>query len=278
MKLRTVEGKMLRNKLINRHSWIIWGVLTLVLFLFPIGELQANELNLLFKQANNFVKQGNYQDAVKIYHELEKQSNDSNLYYNIGHCYNEINEPGYAVYYYKRALYIDSSNNLAREALEKVESTIISSNVAESSFINRIIFKFYNALSINRLGIIVLILFITLGTLIYLFLSRKLNISIVAKRFYITFNIFLLLLFISISISKIANYYNNQEIVVVKKNTIIHKDDDGRIFSTNKKLQAGLTLKYLYSINERRAGFSIVALPNGERIALEDVSFKRIRK
>lgn len=275
MKLGTIEGKMLQNKL-NSNNLIIWGVL--ILILFPWGGVQANELNLLFKQANNFVKQGNYQDAVKIYHELEKQSNDTNLYYNIGHCYNEINEPGYAVYYYKRALYIDSSNNLAREALEKVENTIISSNVAESSFINRIILKFYNALSINRLGIIVLVMLITLGTLIYLFLSRKLKISIIAKRFYITLNIFLLLLFTGVSISKITNYYNNQEIVVVKKNTNIHKDDDRRIFSTNKKLQAGLTLKYLYSIDDRKAGFSIVALPNGERIALEDDSFKKIRK
>lgn len=264
--------------MLSTLNFKLFGVVLFVLAMtiFPFIKLQANELNLLFKQANNFVQQGNYYDAVKIYHELEKQSNDPHLFYNIGNCYSQIEEPGYAVYYYKKALYIDSSNKKARQALEQAEGNIISASPAESSFTIRLIFDFYNMLSINRLAIIVLLLFIILGTLIYLILSQKLNISIFAKRFYLTFSIFLLLMFISISISKFSNYHNNQDIVVVKKNTVIHKDEEGRIFSTNKKLQAGLTLQYLYSINDRKAGYSVVALPNGERIAIEDSAFRKI--
>ena len=256
-------------------------LLVLIIFIIagttvPFSKLLANELNLLFKQANNFMQQGNYYDAIEIYKELEKQSNDTNLLYNIGNCYTQIDEQGYAVLYYKRALLIDSSNSSAREALEQIESTIISANLAESSFINRLLFSISNWLSINRLAVIVIILFLTLGVLIYLYLSHKIAISIFAKRFYLTLNIFLLLMFIIISISKLTEFKTNKEVVIVKNNTIIHKNEEGRTFSTNNKLQAGLTLKYLSSLEEDKPGYSLLALPNGEKVAIENDNFRRV--
>lgn len=266
------------NHKINLLSLKIILIITFVLlsFCFSSSDLAANELNLLFRQANNFLQQGNYYDALKLYQELEKQSNDPNLLYNIGNCYAQLEEPGYAILYYKRALLSDSSNSRARQALEQCESSIISANLAESSFTSRIIFFTYNWLSINRLAIIVFLLFLVLGILIYLFLSQKIAISIFAKRFYLTLNIFLLLMFIAISLSKFTGYLSNREIVIIRKNAIIFKDEDGRIFSTNKKLQAGLTLKYLSSLENRKTGFSQVALPNGEIVALENLSFKEV--
>lgn len=270
---------MLNNRLTLPFKKIIILVLTLLISsLFVNADLHANELNLLFKQANNFLQQGNYYDAIKIYQELEKQSNDTNLFYNIGNCYAQIDEPGYAILYYKRALLIDSSNSSARNALEQIESNIISANLAESSFTNRLLFSVYNWLSINKLALIVFCLFLLLGLMIYLFLENKLNISIFAKRFYVTLNIFLLVVFIAISFSKFAANITNREVVVVKKNTTINKDEDGRIFTTNKKLQAGLTLKYLSSLEDRKEGYSLLALPNGEIIALENESFKKVKE
>ena len=260
----------------NKAKIIIISIFILFTTLIPLSKLTANELNLLFRQANNFMQQGNYYDAIKIYQELEKKSNDTNLYYNIGNCYSQIDEQGYAVLYYKRALLIDSSNSLARKALEQIESNIISLSLAEKSFTNRLIFSVYNWLSINRLAIIIFVLLLILGILIYIFLSHKLAISIFAKRFYLTLNIFLLLLFIVISLSKLSGYLTNQEAVVIKKNTVIHKDEDGRIYSTNKKLQLGLTLKYLSSLEERKPGYSLLALPNGEIIAIENDSFQKV--
>lgn len=256
-------------------------ILLIILFIvvsitFPINNLSANNLNLLFKQANNFLQEGNYYDALEIYKELETKSNDSNLLYNIGNCYSQIEDTGYAVLYYKRALRIDSGNTLARQALEEIESTIISANLAESSFTNRLIFSVYNWLSINRLAVIVLLLFLSLGGLIYLYLSQKIAISIFAKRFYLTLNIFLLVLFIIVSVSKSIGFMTNKEVVIVKNNTIIHKKEDGRVFSTNNKLQAGLTLQYLSSLEAEKAGYSLLALPNGEKIAIENDKFRRV--
>lgn len=239
--------------------------------------INADEINLLFKQANNFFQEGNYYDAIKIYQELEEQSNDSNLYYNIGNCYSQINEQGYAVLYFKKALRIDSSNWQARKALNEIENTIISATLAETSFTNRLLLSIYNWLSINRLAIIVFVLMLILGILIYVFLSHKLNISIFAKRFYLTLNIFLLILFIVVSLSKFSGYLTNQDAVVIKKNTVIHKDEDGRIYSTNKKLQLGLSLKYISSLEDRKPGYSLLALPNGEIIAIENESFERVK-
>lgn len=268
---------MITNRLnINFSKLMIIVVIFFISTVFFTKDLQANELNLLFKQANNFLQQGNYYDAIKIYQELEKQSNDPNLLYNIGNSYSQIDEPGYAVLYYKRSLLVDSSNTSAREALELIEGNIISANLAESSFINRLLFSVYNWLSINRLAVIIFLLFLVLGTLIYLYLNQNIAISIFAKRFYLTLNIFLIIVFLTISISKFVGYITNKEIVVVKKNTIMYKDEDGRIFPTNKKLQAGLTLKYLNSLEDRKPDFSLVALPNGEIIVLEDESFERV--
>jgi tetratricopeptide (TPR) repeat protein len=239
-------------------------------------KLQANELNLLFKQANNFFQQGNYYDAIKIYQELEKESNDTNLYYNIGNCYSQINEQGFAVLYYKRALRIDSSNWQARKALNEIENTIISATLAESSFTNRLLSAIYNWLSLNRLALIVFLLVLTLGLFIFIFLSQKISISIFAKRFYLTLNIFLLALFILISVSKIYEYASNQQVVIVKNNTRINKDEDGRIYSTNKKLQAGLSLKFVDSLEDRKSGYSLLALPNGELVVIENQAFEHV--
>ncbi len=265
----------------NRHNLfstrlILLIVCFLAISVLPLKLLSASDLNLLFKQANSFLQQGNYYDAIELYKELEKSSNDTNLFYNLGICYSQINETGMAVLYFKRALLIDSSNSAAREALDQLESTIISANLAESSFTNRLLFTMYNWLSINRLAMIIFLLFFTLGGLIYLYLSKKIAISIFAKRFFLTLNIFILLMFIVILISKFTVFINNNEVVVVKKNTIIHKYENGRIYSVDKKLQPGLSLKFQSSLEDKKPGYSLLTLPNGELIALENECFKRV--
>lgn len=265
-----------RLETINQRVLVIITII-IALFFLPVG-INADEINLLFKQANNFFQEGNYYDAIKIYQELEEQSNDSNLYYNIGNCYSQINEQGYAVLYYKKALRVDSSNSKARRALGEIENSIISSTLAESSFTNRLLSSTYNWLSINKLALIVLFMFLTLGVSIFVFLSHKVAISIFAKRFYLTLNIFLLMLFIIIFFSKIFEYNTNQQAVVVKNNTRINKDEDGRIYSTNKRLQAGLTLKYISSLEDRKRGYSLLALPNGELVVISNDNFERVIK
>lgn len=252
--------------------------LLLMLLILSYVSLNADDLNMLFKQANSFLQQGNYYDAIKIYKGLEDKSNDSNLYYNIGNCYSQINEMGQAVLYYKRALWIDSSNSPARNALNDIEETIISASIAENSFTNRLLLNIYNWLSLNRLLNLVLFLFLTLGLFIFVFLSHSISISVFAKRFYLTLNIFLLAFFIVLSISKFISYKTNQEAVILKNNTLISKDEDGRIFVTNKKLQAGLTVKFIASIEDRKAGYSQLALPNGELVVLDNQSFERVRE
>ncbi len=242
------------------------------------NRLNSNELNLLFNQANNFLQEGNYYDAIQIYKQLEEQSNDTNLFYNIGNCYAKINEEGYAVLYYKRALRIDSSNRKARTALDEIQNKIISATLAESSFTNRLLSSIYNWLNLNTLALILIILSLTLGIFIYTFLSHTIAISIFAKRFYLTLNIFLLGLFLILFIGKIYQYNNNLQAIIVKDNTIINKEEDGRVFATNKKLQAGLTLKFIASIEELKNGYSLLALPNGELVVIANDNFERVIK
>ncbi|MBI9031518.1 hypothetical protein JEZ13_05915 [bacterium] len=251
-------------------------ILLLVTSFIPMIQLSASDLNILFRQANSFFQQGKYYDAIELYKELEKQSNDPNLYYNFGVCYEQINEPGLAVLYYKRALLIDSSHTEARSALEQIESSIISANIAESSFTNRLLFAMYNWLNINRLAVIIFLLILTLGALIYLYLSDKFALSIFAKRFFLTLTIFILSIFILISLVKFSRFANNKEVIIVQKNTLISKYENGRILSTDKKLQAGLSLKYQSPLDNIKSGYSLLILPNGELIALKNESFKKV--
>ncbi len=73
----------------------------------------------LFLKANNLYQNGKYSEAIESYSAIEKQDLKSDdLYFNLGNCYYKLNKVAPAIYYYEKALKVnsmheDASINLA---------------------------------------------------------------------------------------------------------------------------------------------------------------------
>lgn len=62
----------------------------------------------LFKEANTFYKEGNYERAIGVYLSIEEQGYFSaDLFYNLGNSYYKLNSVAPSIYYYEKALKID---------------------------------------------------------------------------------------------------------------------------------------------------------------------------
>jgi len=82
-----------------------------ILLLF-IGFLSnAQSADELFKEANTFYKVEDYNRAAGVYLAIEEKGLVStDLYYNLGNCYYKLNKVAQAIYYYEKALQLDTSN------------------------------------------------------------------------------------------------------------------------------------------------------------------------
>lgn len=77
----------------------------------------------LFDNANEMLQQGNYQQALSLYHDLEERNTISGaLFLNIGISYQRIDSLGKAKFYFLKASQFEETEQRAQEALNFVES------------------------------------------------------------------------------------------------------------------------------------------------------------
>lgn len=100
------------------------------LFLLISNICWSQTSDELFTNANNFYKEGKYQEAIELYNKIEANNEvSSELYYNLGNCYYKLNKVAPTIYNYEKALKInplnlDAQNNLIfakRLTLDRIE-------------------------------------------------------------------------------------------------------------------------------------------------------------
>ncbi|WP_435254089.1 tetratricopeptide repeat protein [Tenacibaculum sp. A30] len=105
--------------------------LAILLFLLVSFSTLAQNTNDLFSNANSLYKEGNYEEAIKLYKQIESQNiASSELYYNLGNCYYKLNKVAPTIYNYEKALQLnplneDAKNNLIfakRLTLDRIEA------------------------------------------------------------------------------------------------------------------------------------------------------------
>lgn len=65
----------------------------------------------LFGKANIAYKDGNYQEAINLYKQIESENLVSvDLYFNLANSYYKLNKVGPSIYYYEKALQLDPKN------------------------------------------------------------------------------------------------------------------------------------------------------------------------
>lgn len=105
--------------------------LLLHIFLFVSFSMLAQSTQDLFSSANSLYKEAKYEEAIKLYEQIEAQNLvSSELYYNLGNCYYKLNKVAPTIYNFEKALQLnplnkDAKNNLIiakKLTLDRVEA------------------------------------------------------------------------------------------------------------------------------------------------------------
>ncbi|CAM1358920.1 Anaphase-promoting complex, cyclosome, subunit 3 [Tenacibaculum sediminilitoris] len=92
--------------------------LVIYLFLFVSTITLAQSASDLFLSANSLYKEGKYEEAIKLFEQIEaKNQVSSEVYYNLANCYYKINKTAPAIYNYEKALQLDPLNEDAKNNL-----------------------------------------------------------------------------------------------------------------------------------------------------------------
>lgn len=163
-----IEDSMKNRKKINTHGWM----LLLVALLLP---LTANAITKA--DGDNEYSRGNYQQAIRDYEELLKQTKSADLYYNLGNAYYRTDNITRAVLAYERALLLSPGDDDIRFNLQMARSKTIDKITPQSEMF---FVTWYRALvnitSVDGWADIAVVSMIAalILALVYLFASRML--------------------------------------------------------------------------------------------------------
>lgn len=134
----------------------------------------------LFHAANALYEEGNYEQALNTYREINTSGEESaGLYYNMGNAAFRSNNIGYAILYYEKALKLDPAYEDARHNLEFVSQYKVDTFEGVPEFFLRAwVGTMVNSLSEKTWSILSILLFAGMltGVLVYLF-SRRLSLK-----------------------------------------------------------------------------------------------------
>ncbi len=163
-----IEDSMKNRKKINTHGWM----LLLVALLLP---LTANAITKA--DGDNEYSRGNYQQAIRDYEELLRQTKSADLYYNLGNAYYRTDNITRAVLAYERALLLSPGDDDIRFNLQMARSKTIDKITPQSEMF---FVTWYRALvnitSVDGWADIAVVSMIAalILALVYLFASRML--------------------------------------------------------------------------------------------------------
>lgn len=204
-------------------------ILTICSFLcLAFAQLQANELDGLYKQANDAYAAKEFVKAAELYQQIvDKGLVSFDLYYNLGNAYYRTGEVGPSVLYYEKALKMDPSN----------EDAVFNLKVANLKVADRVeplqdafFFRFMNELLLKRSPdgwahwALVLLWVSLLFGIGYIFVNKLL-----VKRLLFVFGALLLLGFVLlslVSLRQIDYEQSTKEGVIMATNSYVKSAPD----------------------------------------------------
>lgn len=146
-------------------------IFTLILLVFSLVNLYADEKGELWTKANDAYSMGQYETALNDYIEIEKNGYHSyRLYYNMGNAWYKTGNMGKAILYYEKALKLnpageDALNNLQIAKLQTLDKIDVLPEFIVSTWIKDI----RNLMSSNGWGYTTVGLFAVVCILLLLF-------------------------------------------------------------------------------------------------------------
>ncbi len=140
--------------------------LLIFILLLAINSFSKEEI---FQRGVEYYKEGNYIEAIKEWEKLEEEYNDWRIYYNIGNAYVKLNNVGFAMVYYERALKIHPKEKRIKENISFLKMKL-KDKISEEpkNPLRNTLEEIYNNLNFNFVFNSFLIIFILLNVLIFL--------------------------------------------------------------------------------------------------------------
>lgn len=230
-------------------------LLLFLIVLFGCGLLWGDTQNTSGADPKNA-----YEIKLQELNTLEQKGiRNADLYNNIGICHFHTGKKGIAMLYFLRALNLNSAHKEARENLDYIID--ISPDKAlypQHAYLVQLFFRFYNYMNINRLSIVVLILFalfvLSLHWLMHYDESREkaLPILIMLIAFFILGS------FSAMLITKYQRMRYNPKAVVSATETDGY-DGSGEQYNRLFTIREATIVQ----IEESDGKWSLVSLPNG---------------
>ncbi len=204
----------------------------------------------------------------------EQGIQNPDLYNNIGICYHYLGSRGKAALYFLRAQNLDSSHVEARENLEYIiDLSVDKAMYPDHVYLVQLFFRVYNYLNINRLALVVLLLF----ALFVLSVHWLLNYDPLREKglpvLMILISLVLLFTFSAMLATKYRRMMHNQKAVVIAEETDGY-DGSGMQYNRLFTIREALILQ----IEKSSDGWSLVSLPNGISGWVQDKDIARVRR
>ena len=198
-------------------------IVVIPMYLFSM-ENNNNNIEELFYKANQLYKDGEFNDALNTYSEIEKSGNISgDLYYNMGNTYYRLNMIGNAILYYERAKKLIPRDSDLEYNLHFVEKLTKDAVGAPSSVISDMLF-WTESLTVNELFVIFAIFNLLFWGILILRLYIKKEWS-----FYLPIILLVLLLISGISWSwKFYSNINDNRAVILSDEVNVLSGPDER--------------------------------------------------
>lgn len=181
----------------------------LLIYMFAILSLSAQEQDSLLTQANQLYADGNYQEATEMYQKIIDSGYESPaLYYNLGNAYYKQNVISRAILNYEKALELDPNDEDIKYNIELANRFVVDKiEVLPVFFITGWIRSIRNSFSSNTWAILSISTFISMLVFFAIYLyTRGLEFKKVA--FWLSF-----VLFIGSLVSFIFSYQQKQKIL-----------------------------------------------------------------
>ena len=147
-------------------------ILSIILF---ANNIFAQSVDSMYMQANTLYNSANYEEAVNIYENiLERGTESSDLYYNLGNAYFKQNILGAAILNYERAYRLNPSDEDINHNLTIARAQVLDKFEEVPEFVLITIFgKIKSLFAANTWGIMAFISFILVLILVLLFLFAR---------------------------------------------------------------------------------------------------------
>ena len=233
----------------------------ILLLILSFSVVRADNLNVIFKQANEAYRADKFEKAVTLYQNILSQGYENvEIYYNLGNCYFRLNRVGQSVLYYEKALKLNPHDPDIEYNLELANLKVVDRIELPPRFF---LFDWWDSVkyyySLTQLSSILIIFFALaiLLLIIWLFLKRYR-----LRRTVLSFSIILVILTILaayIFLIRIQEFKTQRQAVILTTSvTVLSAPDENStdVFVLHEGAKVHL--------DDQRAVWVKISLPDGK--------------